>query len=176
MAYDSKTFGQSPFGQTVATTAAKSRRSKTATTPTAEDALSDQIGDDQIGDDPLNDNPLNDDKPGENAPEKAPPELPADRAPHRQLRRAEVSLFYLPQGRIGGLNLLGEAVGWLLLWGTVGFFRAYIPPPVLALFDRLFHPYCTAGNRTAQCLAHRPTPQTLPAQACLAASADNDCH
>ena len=127
MAYDNNTYGTSPFEQPVATTArttvSHSRRETQAAISDTE-ALSDQLGD-----------PLEADSPDGTAPA-----LPTDYAALKP-RSAALSWLYIPKGRVTGLNLLGEAIGWLMAWGTVGFFRAYVPVPVLLLFDRLFNPY-----------------------------------
>ena len=127
MAYDNKNYGASPFVHPAATTARtaspNSRRETQAATSDTE-ALSDHIGD-----------PLEADSSEGNAPN-----LPTDYAAIRP-RSAALPWLYIPKGRVTGLNLLGEALGWLMAWGTVGFFRAYIPVPVLMLFDRFFNPY-----------------------------------
>ena len=69
------------------------------------------------------------------------PALPAGYAPVLKSRSRPLSRVYIPKGRISGLNLLGESLGWLMAWGTVGFFRAYVPPPIVTLFDHLFSPW-----------------------------------
>jgi hypothetical protein len=125
MAYDNKTYGTSPFGNSVATT----HRTTSSKGRDATEALSDHMGD-HSGDQPATDNPDGD-----------APALPADYTSALKPRHPAVSFFYIPKGRVTGLNLLGEALGWLMAWGTVGFFRAYVPPPVLMLFDRVFNPY-----------------------------------
>ncbi|PZO10707.1 MAG: hypothetical protein DCF25_20300 [Leptolyngbya foveolarum] len=130
MAYNSKTFGQSPFGNSAKTTAATPPRTRKAppAASSVEEALSDQIEDDNA----------------ETDEESQPPVLPNSSLPASKSFRSR-SIFYIPQGKMTGLDMLSEAVGWLMAWGTVGFFRAYLPAPVLACFDILFHPYCTAG-------------------------------
>ena len=130
MAYDKKTYGASPFGNPVATSHRTSSAKPRADTAALSDHLDEQT-----------------DTPDGNAPA-----LPADYAPASQPRSAALSCFYIPKGRVTGLNLLGEALGWLMAWGTVGFFRAYIPPPVLLLFDRLFNPYGMACITLASAL------------------------
>ena len=55
-------------------------------------------------------------------------------------------MFYLPKGRLTGQNVIGEGLIWLLVWGTVGFFRNHIPTSVLSLIDRLFTPWGMAGG------------------------------
>jgi hypothetical protein len=121
MAYDNKTYGASPFGKSVATT----HRTTPSQDLNSAEALSDHIGDQPTA---------------ENLDSDAPA-LPADYASAIKPRHLAVSFFYIPKGRVTGLNLLGEALGWLMAWGTVGFFRAYVPTPVLMLFDRVFNPY-----------------------------------
>jgi hypothetical protein len=127
MAYDNKTYGTSPFDNSVATPHRTTSRTTPSKDHAATEALSDHIGE---GDQPTADNPDND-----------APALPADYASAIKPRSPAVSFFYIPKGRVTGLNLLGEAMGWLMAWGTVGFFRAYVPPPVLMLFDSVFNPY-----------------------------------
>ena len=124
MAYDNKTFGQSPFGNTTATTTQTSSAKATAENT---EALSDHISEPEI-----------------EAPETTPA-LPADYKPSSKLSRSKVSYFYIPKGRIANLTMLGEALIWLMAWGTVGFFRAHIPAPVVAFFDGLFAPWGMAG-------------------------------
>ena len=113
MAYDNKTYGASPFVHPAATTArttvSNSRRETQAATSDTE-ALSDQLGDQLEVD----------------SPDGTAPALPTDYAAIKP-RSAALSWFYIPKGRVTGLNLLGEALGWLMAWGTVGFFRAYVP-------------------------------------------------
>lgn len=130
MAYNSKTFGQSPFGNSAETTAATPPRTRKAppAASSTDEALSDQIEDN---------NAATDD-------EQQPPALPNNSLANRQSFRTR-SIFHIPKGKVTGLNMLSEAVGWLMAWGTVGFFRNHIPAPVLTCFDVLFHPYCTAG-------------------------------
>ncbi|MEO1396099.1 MAG: hypothetical protein AAFV90_24640 [Cyanobacteria bacterium J06634_5] len=115
MTYDSKTYGNSPFGN-----------SGTPSTSTPE-PLSDQG------------------EPANPAAEAALPELPADIAPALKVKQRGLPRFYLPHGRLTGLNLIGEAAGWLMAWGTVGFFRSYIPAPVLTIFDQGFTPWGMAA-------------------------------
>lgn len=130
MAYDSKTFGQSPFGNSAKTKTATQLIARKAppAASSVEEALSDQIEDDNA----------------ETDDERQPPALPNSSLPASESFRTR-SAFYIPKGKVTGLNMLSEAVGWLMAWGTVGFFRAYLPAPALAFFDVLFHPYCTAG-------------------------------
>lgn len=169
MAYDESTYGQSPFGQ--ATTAAKTtkRTSYSAARSTAHSQGSAQqtAGDHRnqpkilatkdtphhealsdLGD--LGETPATTTDPIHSAADSAAtdssPALPTGYAPVLKSKKRRLSLLYLPKGRMGGLNLLGEAVGWLMAWGTVGFFRAYIPPPILFLFDQLFTPWGMAGG------------------------------
>jgi hypothetical protein len=130
MAYDNKTYGTSPFGTSAATTKAvpsSTRRSDSQPAPAAE-ALSDQMGESQTAE----------------SSDVDPPALPTDYVPVAKPSRT-ISVLYIPKGRVTGLNLLGEALGWLMAWGTVGFFRAYVPTPVLLLFDKVFNPYGMAG-------------------------------
>jgi hypothetical protein len=131
MAYDNKTYGNSPFVQSAATKTkavpSSTRRSDRQTTP-APEALSDQMSESQTA----------------GSADADPPALPTDYVPVAKPSRT-VSLFYVPKGRVTGLNLICEALGWLMAWGTVGFFRAYVPTPVLTVFDRLFNPYGMAG-------------------------------
>jgi len=159
MAYDRKTYGNSPFGNSVATphrrTPVSRRRGSSRTLSDAE-ALSDQMGDpmgeqmdeqtaDQTGDqtgDQLSDQTDADTEGTEN--NGTAPALPTGYGA-AAVRPTGVSFFYLPKGRVTGLNLLGEALGWLMAWGTVGFFRAYVPAAVLMVFDGLFNPYGMAA-------------------------------
>jgi hypothetical protein len=134
MAYDHKTYGASPFGTSVTTTHRTSSGTTSSQGRDAAEALSDHM-EDHSGDQPAAEHPTADN------PERDVPALPADYAAAIKPRNSAVSFFYIPRGRVTGLNLLGEALGWLMAWGTVGFFRAYVPPPVLMLFDRLFNPY-----------------------------------
>ena len=73
------------------------------------------------------------------------PALPASYAPDAKASDSVKSPFAILKGRITGLNMIGEASGWLMVWGTVGFFRAHVPAAVLLVFDNLFHPWGTAG-------------------------------
>jgi hypothetical protein len=131
MTYDSKTYGTSPFGQS----AEKPVRTDPDIAHNARgakdvpEALSDQM----------------DEHPIKEKDEKTLPALPSEYASNTKSRRAAVSLFYLPKGHITGLNMIGEGLGWLLAWGTVGFFRAYVPASILAIFDSLFNPWGMAG-------------------------------
>ncbi|MEM9088663.1 MAG: hypothetical protein AAGC93_07955 [Cyanobacteria bacterium P01_F01_bin.53] len=111
MTYDSKTYGTSPFGN-----------SPSLSAPSPE-PLSDQG------------------EPADPAEETALPDMPTGTAPPLKAKKKRLPRFYLPHGRLTGLNLVGEAAGWLLAWGTVGFFRSYIPAPVLTLFDQVFTPW-----------------------------------
>lgn len=86
------------------------------------------------------------DSPGESQEALGPPDLPSEYAPTAQPSQPPASIFYIPRGRISGLNLVGEALGWLMAWGTVGFFRAYLPPPIVAVFDYIFTPWGMAGG------------------------------
>ena len=147
MAYDSKTFGDSPFGQPIA--AARSPSSKAADNP---EALSDHVG--ELAREPAR-------KPGseqpsaraEDPPKTEPNGQPLEPAPalptsYRLLAKPsdrKAALFYIPKGRIANLTMLGEALIWLMAWGTVGFFRAHVPAPVVAFFDALFSPWGMAG-------------------------------
>ena len=137
MAYDNKTYGTSPFGKAIATTARtaslKSRRDSKAEDTDAE-ALSDQLSESQTA--------------AEGAQDEAPV-LPPDYASAIKPRTA---FLHIPKGRVTGLNMLGEALGWLMAWGTVGFFRAYVPAPVLTIFDRLFTPWGMASLTFASAL------------------------
>ena len=132
MAYDNKTYGMSPFGKAIATTARtaslKSRRDSKAEDTDAE-ALSDQLSESQTA--------------AESAQDEAPV-LPADYAAIKP-RGTAAAFLHIPKGRVTGLNMLGEALGWLMAWGTVGFFRAYVPAPMLTIFDRLFTPWGMAS-------------------------------
>lgn len=136
MAYDSKTYGRSPFGNS-ATTAKKSSRKtpRPRQTKVAEpEALSDQISDQAV--EPATET---------EGAEADTPALPASYAPEAKSSDSVKSPFAIPKGRITGLNMLGEASGWLMAWGTVGFFRAYVPTAVLLVFDKLFHPWGMAS-------------------------------
>ena len=146
MKYDHKTYGASPFGNSAATASRKvappkTKRRDNSRAPT--EALGDQLGEpatDQTAE--QQDNP-----PAEEQHSQAGakvPALPSDYAPVGATSKTKLSFFYIPKGRVLGLNLVGEAVGWMLVWGTVGFFRASIPLPVLAFFDLVFHPWATA--------------------------------
>lgn len=121
MAYDNKTYGQSPFGDTTVTA---TQPSSTKATPESTEALSDQISEPET---------------------ETTPALPADYNSSSQPSRRKVSFFYIPKGRIANLTMLGEAMIWLMAWGTVGFFRAHVPAPVVAFFDALFSPWGMAG-------------------------------
>ena len=140
MAYDNKTYGTSPFGKAIATAPRTAppqshRDSKADNTDT--EALSDQLSESQTA--------------AESAQDEGPV-LPADYTPAIKPRSAATALFHIPKGRVTGLNLLGEALGWLMAWGTVGFFRAYVPALVLTIFDRLFTPWGMAGITFASAL------------------------
>ena len=124
MAYDNKTYGQSPFGNTTATTT-HTTSSKAPAQRT--EALSDHISEPEETSTPI------------------APALPADYKSSSQPSRSKVSFFYIPKGRIANLTMLGEALIWLMAWGTVGFFRAHVPAPVIAFFDGLFAPWGMAG-------------------------------
>lgn len=136
MAYDNKTYGTSPFGKSVeqppqATPA--SGRSRVRGAQAAPEALSDQIGERPT------------EGSGEEHSEKSVPALPSEYASMAKSGRAAVSVFYIPRGRLTGLNMIGEGLGWLMAWGTVGFFRAYVPAPILTAFDSLFNPWGMAS-------------------------------
>ena len=151
MAYDRKTYGNSPFGNSVATSHRRtpvSRRRGSSRTLSDAEALSDQMGDpmSEQMDEQTGDQRLDQTDAQTNAKEDTngtAPALPPDYA--AAVRPTGVSFFYLPKGRVTGLNLLGEALGWLMAWGTVGFFRAYVPAAVLMIFDGLFNPYGMAA-------------------------------
>jgi hypothetical protein len=129
MAYDSKTYGASPFGQS----AQKRKPSPPANGASAPEALSDQIGESPV------------EGGAEEPSEEGVPTLPSEYASTPKSRRTVVSFFYIPKGRVTGLNMIGEGMGWLMAWGTVGFFRAYVPAPILTVFDSLFNPWGMAG-------------------------------
>ena len=127
MAYDSNTYGASPFGQTAKHPSKPKRSPLSANTDLdPAEALSDQ-GSDLLSPDAVSADDI--------------PALPAGYAPVLKSRSRSLSRVYIPKGRISGLNLLGESLGWLMAWGTVGFFRAYVPPPIVTLFDHLFSPW-----------------------------------
>lgn len=138
MAYDTQTYGQSPFGSPTKTTTSEP-------TPVAA-ALSDQSDalSDQMEDGPIED--LAGDKSAADTPE-----LPDGYAPVLKLKPPPVT-FHLPRGRLTGLPLVGEAAIWLLSWGTVGFFRSYLPTQLLSVFDRLFTPWGMAVITLASAL------------------------
>jgi hypothetical protein len=131
MAYDKTTYGNSPFGQPTQTaqktvpvsTRPVKKRGATGEATAAPEPLSDQMGESDAS---------------QSATES--PELPTAYTREKP-RQHTVSLFYVPKGRVAGLTMLGEALGWLMAWGTVGFFRAYIPAPVTLVFDRCFTPW-----------------------------------
>ena len=127
MAYDSNTYGASPFSQT-AKRPPKLKDSPLSTNTDLDpaEALSDQ-GSELRSPDAVSADDI--------------PALPAGYAPVLKSRSRSLSRLYIPKGRISGLNLLGESLGWLMAWGTVGFFRAYVPPPIVTLFDHLFSPW-----------------------------------
>ena len=139
MAYDNKTYGTSPFGSAATTTALQSGERKGTRSPAAEDALSDHLPSSQRPGAQVEENSSNEDH------NSQPPALPANAVPSNQKRRAKVSYFHLPKGRIANLTMLGEALGWLLTWGTVGFFRAQVPAAVVRFFDALFTPWGMAA-------------------------------
>ena len=109
MAYDSKTFGTSPFGNRTATTS-RSAASKGATrTP---EALSDHMS--EPGSEP--------DAAAERTDEQqTAPALPTN---YQLLSKSssKATLFYIPKGRIANLTMLGEALVWLMAWGDGGLF------------------------------------------------------
>ena len=131
MAYDSNTYGTSPFGQTAKRPPKPKRSPLSANTDLdPAEALSDQ-GSELRSPDAVSADDI--------------PALPAGYAPVLKSRSRSLSRVYIPKGRISGLNLLGESLGWLMAWGTVGFFRAYVPPPIVTLFDHLFSPWGMAA-------------------------------
>ena len=150
MAYDQTTYGASPFvqgGDSMARTepvqkrnAAKPeparRRDAAKPKPPDADALSDQLG--EI---PTDQSPKE-----TRAAAGGSPALPDEPGLAVKSRCPEASVFRIPSGRLGGLNLVGEALGWLMAWGTVGFFRAYLPAPVVSAFDYIFTPWGMAGG------------------------------
>ncbi|MEL6351588.1 MAG: hypothetical protein AAFR58_07480 [Cyanobacteria bacterium J06627_28] len=69
------------------------------------------------------------------------PLLPNSYSPTLKPKGSKLSVLDLPKGKVTGQNAIGECLIWLLVWGTVGFFRAYIPASVLLAFDRLFSPW-----------------------------------
>ena len=137
MAYDNNTYGTSPFGS--ATTALQSGERKGTRSPSEEEALSDHISGN-----PASGAQTEGNSSKENS-DSQPPALPDSHAPSNQKHRANVSYFHLPKGRIANLTMLGEAVGWLMAWGTVGFFRAQVPAAVVRFFDVLFTPWGMAA-------------------------------
>ena len=155
MAYDSNAFGTSPFGNQTVTTA-RGAPSKAAGNP---EALSDHVG--ELAGDPASkpaseqlstqtENPQKIESDGQ--PLEPAPALPTN---YRLLEKPpdrKATFFYIPKGRIANLTMLGEALIWLMAWGTVGFFRAHIPAPVVALFDKLFSPWGMAGLTLASAL------------------------
>ncbi|MEN8445208.1 MAG: hypothetical protein ABG776_09395, partial [Cyanobacteria bacterium J06555_13] len=72
------------------------------------------------------------------------PALPAHQSPALTSKGKGRAVYSIPKGQTG-LNLIGETLGWLMAWGTVGFFRAYVPAPVLMMCDRFFSPWGMAG-------------------------------
>ena len=154
MAYDRKNYGNSPFGNSVATPHRRTPMSRRRGSPRAisdAEALSDQMGDpmsEQTGDpmDEQTGDQRSDQTDADTEGTETNGTAPAPPAGYgAAVRPTGVSFFYLPKGRVTGLNLLGEALGWLMAWGTVGFFRAYVPPTVLMVFDGLFNPYGMAA-------------------------------
>lgn len=137
MAYDQKTYGASPFARGAQhlpkPVPKRAGAAGEAVAPDPE-ALSDQLGE----------SPLDDDQQAESA--DGPPDLPGEYAPTLKPRKSSLSVFHIPRGRVTGLNLLGEALGWLMGWGTVGFFRAYLPAPVVSIFDHVFTPWGMASG------------------------------
>lgn len=129
MAYDQKTYGKTPFVESGHSPPPVPTQEKTEVA--SAEALSDQIGD-QPDD--------------EQATADEPPALPDGDASTTNRRQPADSIFHIPIGRISGLNLVGEALGWLMAWGTVGFFRAYLPAAVVTFFDRLFTPWGMASG------------------------------
>lgn len=132
MAYDTQTYGKSPFGSPSNTTASEPTPDAVALSDQS-DALSDQQIDDDSTEartgDELADKPAAD-----------TPELPQHYAPVLKLKPPPIA-FHLPRGRLTGLPIVGEAAVWLLSWGTVGFFRGYLSARLLSAFDRLFTPW-----------------------------------
>lgn len=153
MAYDSKKYGASPFGSGSKATSKAVQRDRPVqdrpnqaqdTKPPAaqtsrpavvdhSEALSDQVSD-HMG------------QSGESPTAEGSPELPAEYDAKLKPPKRTVPFFYIPKGRVAGLTMLGEATGWLMAWGTVGFFRAYIPAPIVTVFDQLFTPWGMAGT------------------------------
>lgn len=142
MTYDTKTYGQSPFGNTTAPPKENS----------ASEALSDQLAGRQQR--PVRKTQLaaRSHKTSDSETDAAatasspaqPPALPADYSPVLKPKPSSLPTFYLPKGRTG-LPILGEMTGWLMAWGTVGFFRSYVPEPVITFFDGFFSPWGMAG-------------------------------
>ena len=119
MPYDTKAYGQSPFGAPVKGSSAKVTPAEPLsdlTSPSAEPA------DESTETDGL-------------------PPLPSGYAATAKPRALRPSLLYLPRGALTGMSILGEAALWLMAWGTVGFFRSYVPPAALTVCDRLFSPW-----------------------------------
>lgn len=130
MTYDTETYGTSPFGQSATTKTAAGNRPPPRDRRDRPEALSDQLAEET--------------EPLEASSDETTPTLPADYATRPKAPRSK-AFFYIPKGRIANLTLIGEALGWLMAWGTVGFFRAHIPAPVVAFFDRLFSPWGMAA-------------------------------
>ena len=137
MAYDNKTYGQSPFGNTTATTT-HTTSSKDPAQRT--EALSDHISEPEETSTPI------------------APALPADYKSSSQPSRSKVSFFYIPKGRIANLTMLGEALIWLMAWGTVGFFERARPRASYRFFRR---PVCALGNGRSHSSQRAANRQTL---------------
>ena len=154
MAYDQQTYGDSPFGPPTApadaaTAKPSGRRRRTRSAADHTEALSDH-GENAVGPPPRSVLPQpakdTEENSAENGDSRPSPALPDSYAPALKAKAGAVSALYLPKGRITGLNLVGEGLGWLMAWGTVGFFRAYVPPPILLCFDSQFTPWGMAGG------------------------------
>ncbi|MEO0852174.1 MAG: hypothetical protein AAFY15_01540 [Cyanobacteria bacterium J06648_11] len=150
MAYDYKTYGASPFDSSQAAATAANRGGKSSQKKQQAqntEALSDYMEDSANGSTEDADPSLSPaEDTSEARAEETSPALPTTYAPVLKSKASKVSLFYLPKGRVTGLSILGEGFVWLLGWGTVGFFRAYVPKSALLIFDALFTPWGMAGG------------------------------
>ena len=141
MPYDTRTYGQSPFGAPAS--AKRSDSQEEAPTANPSEALSDELATPSAPS--LGASSPSAPSLGASSKTDSPPPLPTGYVPAAKARPPRLALLYLPKGGLTGMPIAGEAALWLMAWGTVGFFRSYIPPAALSACDRLFSPWGMAA-------------------------------
>ena len=159
MTYDSKTYGQSPFGNTDLSAA----QTTTIGVPAVE--MNDDGQDRSARTDRTSVRRRDSEVPNESLsgayPQKSSsmgkePRLPSD-PPSIKLRTPRLSVFHCSNG-VSGWPYLGEIVGWCIYWLAFGFIRSLASPKVVRYMSIVFSRYtliavvCVSGYAIARAL------------------------